>query len=264
MLVLLIICAIAGCVGGILQGMLGVGTGVIMIPLLTYLLPHYGIASNISIHVALATSMSIIAMSSLASAIAHHQHQNIKWDIFKRIIFFSMIGSALGALVASYLPARLLEILFAFFLFYTAFYMLKNKKIAEFSGDTDISTLRLGIGGLLIGTTASLVGIGGGLFMVPFLISQHIGMRHAVGTSTIVGLPVAMIGTATYIVTGLTHVGWTPVLLGYVHWPIFMAASLGGFVCAGIGARVVKKINPLLLKKLFAICITVVGIKMIL
>lgn len=264
MLVLLIVCFIAGSIGGVLQGMLGVGTGVIMIPLLTYLLPHYGIDANIAIHVALATSMAIIVISSLASVIAHHQHQNIRWDIFKRIFIFSMFGSALGALVASYLPARLLEILFAFFLFYTALHMIKNNKKETSSSDAAISTLRLGIGGSLIGITGSLVGIGGGLFMVPFLNSHYITMRQAVGTSTVVGLPVAIIGTTTYIFTGLSHIGWMPGLLGYVHWPIFIAASLGGFLCARIGAKLVKIMNPSLLKKMFAICIVLVGIKMLL
>lgn len=264
MLILLIICFIAGSIGGILQGMVGVGTGIIMIPLLTFLLPHYGISSSMAIHVALATSMAVIVISSLSSVLAHHRHQNIQWNIFKRIILFSIAGSAIGAFVASYLPARLLEILFAIFLFYTAIFMLKKKKVAEGATDTPpISTLRVSAGGLLIGITASLVGIGGGLFMVPFLTAHQVSMRHAVGTSTVVGLPVAIIGTITYIVTGLSHNGITSLLLGYVHWPIFLAASLGGLLFAGMGTMLAKSLNPLLLKRVFSLCIAAVSIKLL-
>lgn len=264
MLILLIICAIAGAVGGLLQGMVGVGIGIIVIPLLTFMLPHYGVPSDLAIRVALATSMAAISISSLSAVIAHHRHENIRWNVIKKMVIFSMLGSGIGALLASYMPARALEIIFGLFMFYTAFRMMIKKK----DGATEIQQASLSLpimagGGLLIGITASIVGIGGGLFMVPFLHSRGLPMRYAVGTSTVVGLPVAIIGAVTYIITGFSQFHQNPVMLGYVHWPAFVAICVTAIVSAALGAKLAKSVNPIILQRLFAVCIVIVGTKML-
>lgn len=264
MIILLLICVAAGALGGFLQGMVGVGTGIVVIPLLTFLLPYYGIPVEMAIHVALATSMAAITVSSIAAAVSHHQHQNIRWDIFKKIVCFSVIGSVLGALMASYMPARILEIIFAFFMFYTAFKMFRQRKDHLGAEPPVLSMRELGLGGLIIGITASIVGIGGGLFMVPFLRSRNLEMRHAVGTATLVGLPVAIMGTLVYILTGLAHTQQNSQLLGYLHWPAFLAIAFSATICAFIGAKLIKAIKPVVLQRIFAVCIIIVGIKMLL
>lgn len=262
MLTLLIICAIAGGIGGLLQGMVGVGTGVIVIPLLTWLLPHYGVPVGLAIHVALATSMAAIVISSAAAALNHHRHQNICWGVFNKLLVYGIVGSAIGAFLASYLPARMLEVIFAVFMFYVAFKMLAKHKISENSAVKALTHKSLGGGGFLIGVSASIVGIGGGLFMVPFLRSKNLEMRQAVGTATIVGLPVAVIGSITYVITGLSSIH-QPMLLGYLHWPAFIAISSIGVIFAAWGAQLSKRVNPVLLQRIFAICIIAVGIKML-
>lgn len=264
MWVLLIICALAGIVGGTLQGMVGVGTGIIVIPLLTLLLPAYGISTQMAIHVALATSMAAIVITSLAAGVSHHLHTNIRWDIFKKVIIGSIVGSGIGALIASYLPAKILETVFALFMFYTAYCMFQKKKDLAEAASKPFTARQLSIGGFLIGIGASIVGIGGGLFMVPFLRSRQMEMRHAVGTATIVGLPVAIIGTLTYIITGvLAHRQPQPMLLGYLHWPAVLAITATGIVFASLGAKLSKSINPRILQHIFAVCILGVGVKML-
>ncbi len=128
MTLFIIICVLVGCIGGLLQGMLGVGTGIVAIPLLTFLLPHYGVPQSMAIHIAIATSMGAITVISVAAIIGHHRQQNIQWDIFKKVLFFCMVGSAMGAGIASSLPARILHIVFALFMFFVAFRIFKNKK----------------------------------------------------------------------------------------------------------------------------------------
>src|SRR5690349_8744326 len=113
MTTLIIICLIAGATGGLLQGILGVGTGIIVVPLLTFLLPQYGIPVNLDIHIALATAMATIVVTSIASLISHYKQENINWNIFGRIILFSMLGSLAGAVLAGYLPTTVLRTIFA-------------------------------------------------------------------------------------------------------------------------------------------------------
>ena len=85
----LLICLIAGSIGAILQGMIGVGTGIIIVPLLTLILPYYGMPQAVSIHIAIATSMAAIATNSITALISHYKRGNINWNVFKEIILFT-------------------------------------------------------------------------------------------------------------------------------------------------------------------------------
>lgn len=248
MMILLVICIFAGSLGGLLQGMVGVGTGVIVIPLLTLLLPMYGIGSDTAIHVALATSMVAIMVTSIFAGHTHHLSQNIRWDIVKKIMVGSLMGSGLGALVASYLPARILEVICVLFVFYTAYRMVQRKKITEPVVPRPLTLVELSLVGLLIGASASILGIGGGLFMTPFLRARGLEMRYAVGIATIVSLPIAAVGALTYIITGLIHSQHQPIIVGYLDWPAFLVIALIAIIAASCGTMLSKSITPLVLQ----------------
>lgn len=264
MLHLVLICLIAGGVGAILQGMVGIGTGIVIIPLLTFLLPEYGFSKDLAIHIALATSMAAIVINSISALISHHKRGNVQWPLFKRIILFSVIGSCLGAMLASITAGRYLEHIFGFFMLATAIYMLVKKHAAD-SADTipHLSTPVVATGGFSIGFVASIIGTGGGILMVPFLHAQKLKMRYAVGTSTLIGLPVAIIGALTYIITGWSQLPPSASTIGYLHWPAFLAISLAGIVCAPYGARLASILPTKILQRLFAVCMIVIGLKMI-
>lgn len=264
MLTLLITCLIAGGTGAILQGMLGIGTGIIIVPILTLILPQYGIEQNMAIHVAIATSMTAIAISSISALLSHHKYQNINWSIFRRIILFSMLGSCLGALGASHLPSHLLKAIFGTFLCLVAIYMLLKKQPSE--KDTDDSSIplpKLATGGVSIGIIASIIGSGGGILMVPFLHSLQLKMRYAVGTATLIGFPVAAIGSLTYIITGLLKMPSNTNTIGYLHWPSFLMIAVAGLLCAPLGVKLSSKLHTKLLQRLFAFLIVFIGIRMI-
>lgn len=264
MLMFLVICVIAGGIGAILQGMVGIGTGIVIIPLLTFLLPHYGIPPDSAIHIALGTSMAAIVINSISALLSHHKHGNVQWNIFKKIVIFSMVGSCLGAIIASILPGRYLEGIFGVFMLLTAIYML-IKKHPKDALDT-IPALSLPIiasGGLSIGFVASIVGTGGGILMVPFLHALKLKMRYAVGTSTLIGLPIATMGAVTYIIGGLSHLPPSMITIGYLHWPAFIAISLAGFLCAPYGAKLATILPTKTLQQAFAICMIIIGLKML-
>lgn len=261
--ILLMICLIAGGVGAILQGMLGVGTGIVIVPLLTFILPKYGIDQDVAIHMALATSMAAIATNSISALISHHYRGNVKWQLFKNIILFSVCGSCFGALTASYMPGHYLQAIFGVFLLFIAIYMLHKKPSIDMT-DTlpSLSIRKIATGGFSIGLVASIIGSGGGILMVPFLHSLRLKMRYAVGTSTLIGFPVAVIGALTYTIVGLSRVPSTANTIGYLHWPAFLAITLAGMLCAPVGVKLSTVLKTTLLQRLFAIIIIFIGIKM--
>lgn len=265
MIYFVMICLFAGGLGALLQGMVGIGTGIVIIPLLTFLLPHYGIAPALAIHIALATSMAAIVMNSISALISHHKRGNVQWPLFKKMFLFSVLGSCLGAIIASYTSGQHLATIFGIFMVLTAIYLLVKKPVADsLDHAVTLSTPQMATGSFSIGLVASLIGTGGGILMVPFLHALKIKMRYAVGTATLIGLPVAMVGAATYMVVGLTTSPATPFTIGYLHWPAFLAISSAGLLCAPVGAKLATVLPTRLLQQLFAACMIIVGLKMLL
>ena len=261
---LFIICFFAGGIGAMLQEMLGIGTGIVVVPLLTYLLPMYGIEKDLAIHIAIATSMTSIATNSISALISHYYRGNVKWQIFQKIIFFSVLGSCLGAITASFISGRVLQCIFGGFLLLTSIYMLIKKEHADITDNTPMPSLRkTATGGFTIGLIASIVGSGGGILMVPFLTSLKLKMRYAIGTSILIGFPVSIMGACTYIFIGLTKIPSTPSTIGYLHWPAFLAITSAGIMFAPIGVKLSSVIPTKVLQIFFAGLMILIGGKML-
>lgn len=259
----LVICFVAGSIGAVLQGMIGVGTGIIIVPLLTILLPYYGTPQESAIHIAIATSMAAIATNSITALISHYKRGNINWVLFKKMIFFTMLGSCAGALTASHTSSRYLQILFCVFIFSNAIYMLIKSGNA---GESDLlphaSITKTSSGGLSIGFISSMVGSGGGVLLVPFLRSCKLHMRSAVGTSTLISFPVAAVGAVTYALTGIAKISASSETIGYLHWPAFIAITLAGTAFSPIGVKLATLIHAKYLQQMFAFSLVAIGIKM--
>jgi len=264
MIAFLLICSLAGAAGAILQGMLGIGTGIVVVPLLTFILPQYGVDQTQAIHIALATSMAAIACNSVTALISHHSRGNIKWSMFKMMLAFSLCGSTLGAVVASMTSARYLQAIFGSFLLLTAAYMLLKKHPHDLvDAEPTLSLPKLATGGFSIGFIASIIGSGGGVLMVPFLHSLKLKMRYAVGTSTLIGFPVAVVGAMTYVFMGLSELPSTNTTIGYLHWPAFLAITSAGMLCTPIGVKLASVIHTRVLQIFFAILIVIIGLRML-
>lgn len=260
---LYVICFLAGGLGAILQGMLGIGTGIVIIPVLTFSLPYYDIPHDQAIHVAIATSMAAIAVNSITALMSHHRHNNIDWVLFRKIIGFSTIGAGVGALGATFLAGYLLQKVFSLFLFFVAGYMfIKKPRYGSDEQKITCSRSKMMIGGFGVGCIASLVGSGGSILMVPFLHAMHYKMRFAVGTATLIGLPVALIGALIYMILGTTQLPSTSVTIGYLHWPALLAITSAGLVCAPLGVRLSASVPTRMLLRGFAALVMGIGLKM--
>lgn len=119
---------IAGLVGGVLLGLIGVGMALIAVPVLTFALPHLGVPTDLAPVVALATSMGIVTIGSVSSVLSHHRLGNVDWTAFRKIVPFSILGVIAGSLIVTRLPAEVLRYIFAAFLVFVAVRMLLARK----------------------------------------------------------------------------------------------------------------------------------------
>ena len=102
---------------GLLSGLLGVGGGLIMVPVLSFIFAGLGFPAAFIMQMALGTSLAVIIITSIASSRAHHSHQNVDWDIVKKVALGIMLGTFLGSLVAAKFDANLLKTLFIIYVF---------------------------------------------------------------------------------------------------------------------------------------------------
>lgn len=260
MITVLTYCCV-GAVVGILAGLLGVGGGSVIVPILVYTMSHQGVSSELVMHLALGTSLACIIFSSISSLKAHHARGAVHWRIVKRITIGIVVGTLLGSSYASILSTKTLTIIFALFLWIVSAQLVLNRKPAR-SRDLPGPPGMFGAGSV-IGFISSLVGIGGGSLSVPFLVWCNLSIHHAIGTSAAFGLPIAVAGTIGYMINGWGVAGLPELSVGFVYLPALLGIAMISVVTAPIGVRMAHGLPVDKLKKIFAILLIVVGAKML-
>lgn len=251
-----------GGLAGILAGLLGIGGGIIIVPVLAQVFMHQGVAPSVLMHVAIGTSLATIVITSMSSIRAHQRHGAIDWQVFRRITPGILIGAALGAVLAKHLAGDTLRIAFSLFMMLVATQMAFGNTAAPHRSLP--GRIGLFIAGGIIGCISSMMGVGGGSMSVPYLTWCNMAVRRAVATSAAIGLPIAISGSLSYMVTGWQHADLPPWSLGFFNLPAFAGIVVASTLSAPLGAALAHRIDPKLLKRLFAVFLLLLGIRMLL
>ena len=261
MLVSLMVFLACGAVAGVLAGLLGVGGGIVIVPMLAFILPLQGVPQDMVQHLALGTSLASIIVTSISSSRAHNQRGAVRWDIWRAITPGILLGTFAGGIVAAHLPTTFLKVFFVCFLYFVAVQMLlglKPKASRELPGTVGTSA----VGGV-IGLVSSFVGIGGGTLSVPFMSFCNVPMHTAVGTSAAIGFPIALAGTLGYVVGGWGVPDLPPYTLGYVYLLAFAGLASASFFTAPLGAKLAHALPVVTLKRGFAVFLLIMATRML-
>jgi uncharacterized protein len=251
----------AGLVAGILAGLLGVGGGVVIVPMLVYCFELQGVPYDVMMHLALGTSMASIMFTSISSFMAHHRMGTVHWDIVRKIFLGILVGTFLGSCVAARLSTAPLSVFFVAFLYYVSVQMILDRKPSA-SRQLPGNLGMFGVGNV-IGAVSSFVGIGGGALSVPFMVSCNISVLHAIGTSAAIGFPIAIAGTLGYMFSGLHASNLPDYCLGYVYLPALAGIVCVSMVAAPIGVRLAHRLPVKKLKRVFAILLAIMGTRVL-
>lgn len=251
-----------GLVSGILAGLLGVGGGIVIVPGLAFLLAGGDVPPDRLMHVAVGTSLACIVVTSMSSLYAHHRRGAVQWHIFRMMAPGILFGAVLGALIADDLHSRALATVFGVFLLLVATRMLFGGQPVP--GRSLPRALALGAWSTGIGALSSLLGIGGGTMTVPLLTWSNVPLHGAVGTAAAIGLPIALAGTAAFVVTGWNAAGLPVHSTGYVYWPAFLAVAPVSVAAAPFGARLAHALPVHRLRMIFAGFIVLIALRMLL
>jgi uncharacterized membrane protein YfcA len=240
-----------GAVVGFLAGLLGIGGGMTMVPLLTFIFIREGLPPEHVVHIAIATATATILFTSTASVRVHQRHRAILWPVVLGLAPGLLVGSLLGPLIVGTMSTAVLSGFFGVFVAAAA----TNIWIDRQPKPTHRLPGRAGLAGVgaVIGVIASMVGAGGAFMTVPFMAACNVPMRKCVATSAAIGLPLAATATAGFVIAGLRETGLPPHTLGYVHVPALLVIVAASIVSAPFGARAAHRWPVKVLKREFAI-----------
>ena len=275
-----------GAVVGFFAGLLGIGGGLIVVPVLTFIFTAQDFPPDRILHLALGTTMATIIFTSAASLRTHHAHGAVNWTIVKNITPGIILGTLGGATLAGILTSQFLSVIFVIFIFFAATRMLleiypapdrlkigslRSRFPALFTKITSARDYQLpGRKGLfatgsLIGTVSSLVAIGGGLLTIPFLALCNVKLHHAIGTAAAIGFPIAVAGSIGYIANGMVQSQALPDdSLGYIYLPALGWIALASILTAPIGAKTTHTTKTDILRKILVVLLYLLAIKMLL
>lgn len=251
--------ALIGVFTGIFAGLLGLGGGLIIVPSLLLVFSWQGLPPAYLIHMAIGTSLMTITVTSLPSMYAHHQDHHIDWQLVKRLSPGLVMGSFVGAWVATVLSSSLLQQFFALYAFMIAIRMWWPIVPAV---ETDLlnRTPLLGFS-TLTGCISALVGIGGGSLVVPYLVMAKQSIRKAIGTSAACGFPISVAAVVGFIMFGQTQeiskIVWQT---GFIHWQAFLGIIATSTLFSFLGAKLVKVLPVMILKRIFSLILLMVAI----
>jgi uncharacterized membrane protein YfcA len=257
-----VIYAFVGAFAGFMSGVLGIGGGIIIVPALAYIFSHHpDLPANMTMHYAAGTSLAIMIVNSQLAIRAHHQRKNILWTTYQRLWPGIVFGTVAGAWLADSLPSSVLKMIFGLFLFLLCLKMLfdgKGMKAVKIPGKW-----LNGLATFIIGLQSGLLGIGGGTLTIPYLSYCGINIRQIAALSALCTMTVAVVGTLSYIFTGIDQLSPVPWSTGYIFWPAVFWVALPAVFFAPLGVSMTYRLPEQHIKNGFIAFLLIISMDML-
>lgn len=252
---------VTGIVAGLMAGLLGVGGGIVIVPVLYHLFTFLGVDESVRMHVVVGTSLATIIPTSIISSRAHYKRGSLDINVLKQLVPGVVVGVIIGAIMSGFLSGELLTGIFAVIALLVAISMAFKKDDFSLAGGLP-GPLGSSLIGLAIGGISTLMGIGGGTLSVPVLSALRIPMITAVGTGAALGLVISLPGTIGFLINGVGVDLRPPLSVGYVNLIGLILIVPATMLMAPIGAKIAHSIDATLLKKLFAFFLFLTSLRM--
>ena len=262
MLSFILLCLLVGAVAGFFAGLFGIGGGLLIVPVLVYLLPMVGVPESLLMSTALGTSFATIVITGFSSAQRHHKLGNVVWSAVRILAPSIMVSVFICGFFIGKLDRDISSKLFACLVVYLAVKMVLSIKPKTNKIVKPLTTQSSIIGGILIGMASSAAGIGGGGFIVPFLNSRGIDMKKAIGSSAFCGMLLGTSGMFSFMLSGLGNAAMPEYSLGYIYFPAVLCITATSFFTSKLGATATSKLPVPTLKKGFALLLITIAVDM--
>jgi uncharacterized membrane protein YfcA len=254
-----------GCVGGFLSGLLGVGGGIIFVPALFFSLSSLGFSEEHAMHIAIGSSLAVVAATGSMSAFSHYKRGGVDLTIVRSWGVPIVVGVILGAVVASSVKSVVLKEIFAGMTLVIALYMAFSKDRSDVLPLRFLTMTVQKFIAAVIGVVSAMLGVGGAILTVPLMSYIGLPMARAVGTGAALGVAVAVPGILSYMVAGsLGGEALPPWSIGYVNLLTVAMIIPSSMLLAPLGVKVSHNMPRAMLRRVFAAVLIIVSVRMFL
>ena len=249
-----------GAIAGLIAGVFGLGGGIIIVPTLIFTFSYLNFPPEVLTHLAVGTSLATILFTSLSAIYVHHRKLAIDWSLALKLSLGMLFGGVIGAYFAEFMSGTVLQRIFAFYCVTVAlqmWFVWSPKAILTLPSRFGCTLL-----GGVIGSMSGLFGIGGGSLVVPVLTLYRVKITKAIAISAVTCFPIALSGTTGYIIMGWNNPALPEHSIGYLYWPAMLGIILSSTIFAKFGALLAHRLEPRKLKRLFAVMLIFIAIKL--
>ncbi len=267
MSILLIYC-IVGLLIGLLSGLLGIGGGLVAVPALSWIFMQQNIDYALVMHMAVATSLATIIFTSLASIRAFNRQGNVVWTLVKSLLPGVTLGTVVGIAISHFLSTHDLRTIFGLFVLIISFRMMFEKYHGPAPTHKNMPAKKKKYWdphaiALTTGLSSGLLGVGGSIIIIPYLLHEGFSMRQASGTSITCALPIALIAVCSTILASWKLPNLPAYSTGYVNWSAALGIAIPSIFSVDMGAWLGKRLPQTFLRKLFAVFLVFVSLEML-
>lgn len=250
-----------GAISGVVAGLLGVGGGIVIVPVLYHLFTTMNISPDVRMHLAVGTSLATIIATSSSSIRAHWRRGAVDTALLRQWGPWIFVGVVVGTALAGLVRGTLLSAVFATVALIVAVHMglgSPRKVIAEHLPE---GAAKAGLAGF-IGAVSAMMGIGGGTLSVPILTLFNYPIHRAVGTAAAIGFIIGVPGAIGFVATGWSAAGLPPFSLGYINLLGLALILPTSMLLAPVGARLAHRLDTTRLRRVFAVFLAVTSLRM--
>lgn len=248
-----------GAMVGFLAGLLGIGGGVVIVSSLALLYGHHGFAPDHTMHLAIGTSLAAIMARALSSFRAHGRRGAVDYAVVKAMSPGLLVGVLVGSLLARFMNVAFLKVFFLAFMGLVALQLLldlKPRATRALPSRGPLAAISF-----FIGLCSGWFGGGAAAIGVPFLTWCNMSVHRAIGTVSALGFVAAAAGTVGYALAGWGVAGLPPWSLGFVYVPAAVGISITSALFAPLGVRAAHRLPPRTLRRVFALFLIGIGVK---
>lgn len=250
-----------GAISGTIAGLLGVGGGIVIVPVLFHVLTGFGIDGTVRMHLAVGTSLATIIPTSIVSGLSHHKRGGVDPDLLRSWGPWVFIGALVGTALAGWAKGQVLTAVFATVALLVAVRMAFSAESVRVADHLPSGVPKAGLAGL-VGAFSAMMGIGGGTLSVPVLSAFGYPIRRAVGTAAAIGLIISVPGTIGFVIAGWTVPGLPPYSVGYVNLVAFALIAPTTMLMAPWGAYLAHTMKTGWLRLAFAGFLALTSLRM--
>ena len=259
----IIILLATGTVAGFAGGLLGIGGAFIMTPVQYVIYLDMGLTADMAIKLAFGTSLLVILPTAASGAWRHNKKGAVRWKVAFILGGCASIAAFGGATLATHLPETVLRIIFGIVSIIVGVRLLVAKPL-EIASESRNNYWLLVAWAIPVGLLTGIIGVGGGVVMVPILmLALGFRMHNAVATSLAAIIFTSLGGIIGYIINGLNVTNLPAYSIGYVYLPAWFLLAVTSISMVQVGAITAHKLPAKQLRYIFVVLLFFIGLRML-